>query len=223
MNPRTPSIIRVLLIDDQELVRQGIALQIRAEPTMDVVADLDGYDHAIQHVTRAAPHVVMIAADLAATDPFVALAKLRMHWPTIRSMLLVTVVRDALLARAQACAVDGIVTRHDSFAAVRAAIRAVAGGERVYSPRIRSPFGQRVQAVSPGVLEAPNRPKLTRREFEVLHHLAAGRTVKQTARALNLAAPTVDNHKTRLMKKLNVHSGIELTHYAIREGLVSVQ
>lgn len=217
----TRPVTRVLLFDDQLLVRQGIALQIRAEPLLAVAAGVDRCDEALSLLKTAPPDVVLIGADLRESDAFVSLGKLRAHWPGLRSVLLTTIVRDAIISRAITFAVDAIVTRHDPFSSIRSAIHAVAGGRRMYSRQVWSHVARNGGALSSECAGGCKPPKLTRRESEVLRHLASGRTVKGTACALGLAAATVDNHKTRLMKKLNVHSGIELTRYAIREGLVS--
>ena len=213
--------IRVLLIDDQTLVREGLEMHIRAEPSMEVVASVGNCDDAIKLLRRTPPDVVLIEADLVRFDALVIIGKLRDRWPGLRSVLLVSTVRDVLISRAQALAVDGIVTKYDSFSIVRSAILAAIQNRKVYSPliwsRLARPGGSPARRATTDTTLA----KLTRREIDVLYHLAAGCTVRQTAKALGLAVATIDNHKARIMKKLDIHTGVELTRYAIREGVVA--
>ncbi len=213
--------IRVLLIDDQTLVREGLEMHISAEPSMEVVASVENCGDAIRLLRGDPPDIVLIEADIPCCDAMVTIGKFRDRWSGLRVVLMVTTLRDVLVSRAQSIAVDAIVTKYDSFSMVRSAILGAMQDRRVYSPLIWSRLGHSNTPGSRWPKTDTGPPKLTRREIEVLCRLAAGRTVKQTAEALGLAAPTIDNHKSRIMKKLDIHTGIELTRYAIREGVVT--
>ena len=116
------------------------------------------------------------------------------------------------------------VTRQAGFAALLAAtIRVGRQGERVFDPSIsdrvqRTPKGWRLDQVH----GRPSVADLTKRELEVAKLLAVGSSVSDCAKSLHLAESTVDNHKSRLMKKLRVHKASALTHLAIRDGLIPV-
>jgi DNA-binding NarL/FixJ family response regulator len=116
------------------------------------------------------------------------------------------------------------LTRHLSSQFLGQAItRIVWQGERVFDPAI----AQRVVRTSRGwqlkqIDGQPSVAALTSRELEILRLLARGQTVRDCARHLKLSESTIDNHKTRLMRKLHLHKAIELTHVAIREGIIGV-
>lgn len=218
---RVDSSIGVVLIDEHELVRQGIAMQINAVPGMRVVASSADAVSVVREVAEAKPNVVLIDADLEKSCVFAAIRQLRAHWRGIPVILIVAKLRDCVIERAQSTGIDGIVTKRDSFRTVQAAIEAAIAGRRLYSHQVLQRLAASHRGGSASARRSSGVGGLTPRELEVLHHLVAGRSVRHTATMLNLASHTVDNHKARLMKKLGVHTTVELTRYAIREGIVT--
>ncbi|MEE9294101.1 MAG: response regulator transcription factor [Phycisphaerae bacterium] len=218
---RDHSSIGVVLIDEHELVRQGIAMQINAVPGMRVVASSADAVSVVREVAEAKPDVVLIDGDLEESCVFAAIRRLRAHWRGIPVILIVAKLRDCVIERAQSTGIDGIVTKRDSFRTVRASIEAAVAGRRLYSRQVMQRLAASQRCGSASARRSSGVGGLTPRELEVLHHLVAGRSVRHTAALLNLASPTVDNHKARLMKKLGVHTTVELTRYAIREGVVT--
>jgi DNA-binding NarL/FixJ family response regulator len=116
------------------------------------------------------------------------------------------------------------LTRQTGLDALHAAtVKVATRGGRVFDPAIdqrilRTPRGLRLQ-FSP---DEPSINALTARELEVMQHLARGTSVRGCAQLMQLSASTIDNHKSRLMKKLHIHKAAELTHVAIREGVITV-
>jgi DNA-binding NarL/FixJ family response regulator len=141
-----------------------------------------------------------------------------------RAILLDDRVREALVAAILPFSQVSYLTRQaGSHALIDAVMTVSSSGERVFDPSIaprimRSPRGWQLQ-LSP---DQPSVAALTTRELEVLKLLAGGRSVRDCAQQLNLSESTIDNHKTRLMKKLQIHKLTELTHMAIRDGLISL-
>jgi len=139
-----------------------------------------------------------------------------------RTLLLDDRVRPAHLCAALGVAAKGYWTKEDPFSELSRAVRQIAAGRLSFCPAARhllamTPQGPRFRPRenTPGTAAG-----LTRRELEVLALLSEGLTVKQCAERLRLAASTVDNHKVRLMRKLNVHKVVDLVRLAVREGLV---
>jgi two-component system response regulator NreC len=153
-------------------------------------------------------------------NDFATVRKLRVLWPHMGIALLTSRVHSSLVGRARSHGINAMAMTQERFSMIRRAIFAAAHGRFWYSPAVAG------RTVDTGVRCArPSRtPKhvatLTPRENEVLAHLALGHSVKETARQLGLARSTVDNHKTHIMKKINVHSLAELARYAIRMGVV---
>jgi DNA-binding NarL/FixJ family response regulator len=140
-----------------------------------------------------------------------------------RALVLDERVREALVAAILPFSQMSYLTRQAGSRKLVDSVRSVASGERVFDPAIapritRTAHGWQLQP-APG---QPNIAALTTRELEILKLLAAGRSVRDCAQHLHLSKSTIDNHKTRLMKKLNIHKVTELTHVAIRDGLLTV-
>jgi DNA-binding NarL/FixJ family response regulator len=117
--------------------------------------------------------------------------------------------------------VAGYMTKHDTFAEIERALRAVAAGRQAFTPHVAArlvstPAGLRVDSAKGEGLLAT----LTPREIEVLGCLARGFSVKQCAKMLSIAPSTADNHKASLMNKLTLHKTADLTRFAVRHGLV---
>ncbi len=206
---------RVMFIEDQELVREGLAIQIAAQQDLCVVAAAATKQSALASIGSASPDVLLISTELVGEDAFAVLSFVRLIWPHIHALMLASAVRDGVVLRAMDFNVKGFVTKYDSFATLLRGIRSVAAGRRFYSSRIDARLDRiETRAALQGAVS------LTRRELEVMIHLVAGCTVGETADQLGIARTTVDNHKTRLMRKVDVHSSVELTRYAIREGLI---
>ncbi len=214
---------RVLVVDDRIMVREGLAALISGEPDLQVVGCVATCAEASTASEGEHPDVAIIEADLRAQLAFSCIRELRAWCPGVRIVLLASNPRDCIISRALSAQVDGIVTAWDSFSMVTAAIKAAVDGRRFFSPVVYS----RLTAQRPAPANAPpgkadlRPPQLTSRELEVLGHLVGGETVKETASAMNLAATTVDNHKTRIMRKVDVHNSVGLTRYAIREGIIT--
>jgi DNA-binding NarL/FixJ family response regulator len=163
--------------------------------------------------------VVILHAALPGEDAFGLANRLRVSRPPLRIVLLVTEIPRDLRRRADIAGVNGIIALRDTTEAVVLAVRSALGGRQFISQTVLDWVAADIASSRGSVSAGAHR--LTPREREVLQYLTDAKTVKETASILGLAVNTVDNHKTRLMKKLNVHSCVELTRLAIREGMIS--
>lgn len=211
----------VALIDDRTLDRQGIEAVINSQPDLTVVSSVSGFAGAVEVAPENCIDVALIDSEPRQCDVFRGIDSLRGRFPEIRIVLLMSNVRDGLITRAQNAKLDGIVSKFDPIDTILTALRTALRKRKYYSRPVCARLG--VNSVAQ-IDEGPNSsrpPKLTRREYDVLHYVVDGRTVKETAAALGMAPQTVDNHKSRMMKKLSVHTSVQLTRYAIREGLIA--
>lgn len=216
----TETSIPVAMVNDHEMVREGMAMLINAVPGMHVVAHAADSDSVIRLAGNRVPSVLLIEANLAGHDAFAAIQAIRKRWPGVRRILMVDRLSDEVIERALSARVEGIVDKRDVFENAARAILAVARGRRFF-PRTVS------ERLAAGAVSSTSRvgppwklPSLTRREHQIIRYLVDGNTVREIARRLDLSASTIDKHKTNLMRKLGVHSTVKLTRYAIREGLV---
>ncbi len=141
------------------------------------------------------------------------------HW---RVVLVADNLNDMQIQRAIQAKFSGVLSKNQPLYQIEAAIDSAARGERCFSPEI----SQRLIFSAAGLRLMKNEQddplaSLTPREFEVLVCVARGESVKNTAARLGISASTVDNHKSRMMRKLRVHKAVELAQLAIRAGLLS--
>ena len=207
--------IRILLVDDHALVRQGFKMILGAQADMEIVGEAGNGREAIQLAEELRPDIVVMDVAMPELNGIEATRRLVAALPHTRVVALSmhkdsVYVRETLRAGAR-----GYLLKDSPAGDLVTAVRSVASGESYLSP-----------AVSNAVLDDYRRhvtnpiDLLTTREREVLQMLAEGKTNKEIAVVLNLSVYTVDAHRGRIMEKLNLHSINELVRFAVRAGLV---
>lgn len=215
--PRCDGKIPVALVYDRPLLRDGLRHILNSDEHLVVVGAVARTGELSPQVL---PEVVIygFGSDSAAiTD----VAKLQTSYPRAKVLVLDDSANDGRALMSLRTDARGYLTTAQTGAEIIAAVRKCAVGERVFAPEIAA----RLTVTPEGIrLKGPDGEGplagLTPREREVMTYLSLGYTVKQAASTLGLRPSTVDNHKTRLMKKLNVHKTVELTRLAFRFGLV---
>ncbi len=207
--------IRVLLVDDHTLVRQGFRRILEAEPDIEVVGEAPDGRAALEAVRSLHPAVVVMDVAMPNLNGIEATRRILAEDPHVR-ILALSMHKDAVYVREILRAGASGYLLKDAFDRdLVAAVRAVARGEGYLSPAVSEAVlsDYRRQVKSPLDL-------LTSREREVLQLLAEGKTNKEIAALLNLSVYTVDAYRGRIMEKLNLHSLGELVRFAMRMGLV---
>lgn len=214
-------ITRVVLVEDEALVRRALSTLISRTPGLDCVASAADHATAVREAALVGPHLALVDTSTIVATGGPILRMWRECLPQVRLLLIDDMVRDVhvrLVLKKQA---DGYVTKRDSFGDVIDAMRRCAQGDTIFSPLLqprlrRTVHGWELHAAH----DVPGLHLLTPRQTEVLVYLAQGLSVKQCSEMLGISGSTVDNHKSRIMQKLNVHKTIDLTRLAIREGLI---
>jgi two-component system, NarL family, response regulator NreC len=212
--------VRLLLIDDQALVRTALAELLQAAEPIEVVASTGDINEAVRQAAELRPHVALLDV-LSNEDPFAGASAILASCPDIRIIIMDDVPSDANARDALRIHAHGYLTKLQPFSQVASAVREVANGHRVYAPEIARRLVCTADGVQLPISECDNPlAGLTPREMDVVVCLAQGQSVKQCAESLGIGPSTVGNHKSRLMKKLGVHKTIELVHLVIRAGLL---
>ncbi len=213
--------IRLVVADDHALFCAGLNRLFQEASLINHVATATGFPEAIRLVQRLSPHVVLVNPRLSDTGPFETARRFHTNHARPALMFLDDSVRELHVRAAVQGGAQGYWTKHVSFNAILRAVSKVASGGASFCPAAR----QFIATTRHGLKYTPS-PKstalslLTRRETEVFLHLAEGFSVKECAARLSLAPSTVDNHKSRLMKKLDVHKNVDLARLAARENLL---
>ncbi|MFI5982441.1 response regulator [Streptomyces sp. NPDC051555] len=217
--------VRVLLVDDEELLRLAFSMILRAEPDMEPVGEAADGAAAVELARRLQPDVVLMDVRMPGTDGIEATRLLLREVPGTRVLVLTTFDLDAYAFDALRAGASGFLLKNSRPQELLGAIRDVARGDAVVSPRVTrrllDRFAHRLPAAEDGGGGDAERLRvLTAREREVLLGTARGLTNTELAAALGLAEPTVKKHLGRVMAKLNLRDRVQAVIFAYECGLV---
>ena len=198
--------IRILLAEDQAMVRGALVALLSLEADMEIVAEVARGDEVVAAALAAKPDVALLDIEMPGCDGLTAAAQVHAQLPTCRILILTTFGRPGYLRRAMESGVVGFLLKDAPAAQLSSAIRRAMAGERVVDPTLA------VSALSDGV------SPLTERERDVLAAVAHGASIAEVAASLYLSEGTVGNYLSVAMQKLNAHNRIEAAHIAEEKG-----
>jgi len=216
----TAGTISVMVVDDHPMWRDGVSRDL-GEAGFEVAATADGVGSATRRAAAVRPDVVLMDMQLPDGNGAQATAEVLRVSPDSRVLVLsASAERDDVLDAIKAGA-SGYLVKSASAAELVEAVRATAAGQPVFTPGLAGlVLGEyRRMASAPARPDEPHRPALTDRETEVLRMVAKGLSAKQIATRLGLSHRTVENHVQATLRKLQLANRVELTRYAIEQGL----
>ena len=212
MTPSTPSApdspLRVVLIDDENLIRSALATMLGLEEDIDVVAQASSAAEGIRTASEHTPDVAVVDLQLPDGDGLEICAAIAEHSPATRCMILTSHARPGYLKRALEQGILGFLPKTTSAPQLAEAVRAVAAGRRAIDPELAA------ETISSG--DSP----LTPRESDVLEYAADGASIDQIARRAHLAEGTVRNHLSNAQAKLQASNRHEAVAIARRHGWI---
>ncbi|MEV7415882.1 response regulator transcription factor [Streptomyces sp. NPDC089919] len=215
--------IRVLIVDDQSLVRRGLSLILSPDPDFEVVGEAEDGAQAVELAGRLRPDVVVMDIRMPVLDGVAATARLADTVPASRVLALSTFDLDEYVVGALRAGACGFLPKDSSPEELSAAIRTVHAGEAVVAPRLLTgliatyvrPPREAARPLAEGFAE------LTPREVEVWRAMATGLDNAETARTLDISLSTVKNHITSIFDKLAVRDRAQAVIAAYESGLVT--
>jgi DNA-binding NarL/FixJ family response regulator len=215
-------VIRVLLVDDQRLVRAGLRMLCESAPDMSVVGEAENGQQAIRLAEQVAPDVVLMDLRMPVVDGTAATARIRANRPAVRVMVLTTFDDDDHLFPALAAGACGFLVKDAAPDELLAAVRLAAAGETPFSPTVlRRLVDQAVRARLGEAAAASLPDTLTSRERDVLVLVGAGMSNREIADRLHLGVTTVKTHVTSLLAKTGAANRIRLALLAAQSGLTA--
>jgi len=213
--------LRVVIADDQPLMRAGFRAVLEATGSIEVVAEAGDGEAAIRAAEAHRPDVVLMDIRMPGTDGIEATRRL----PRDRVLILTTFGLDDYIVDALRAGASGFLTKDAPAADLVAAVRAIAAGDAVLSPavtrRLLDRVGARLPATARGDRDAADGlAELTDREREVLHLIASGLSNGEIAAALVVAEPTVKTHVSNVLGKLGLRDRVQAVIFAYEHGLV---
>jgi two-component system response regulator NreC len=212
--------IRVVLADDHRMMREGIRAMVERRSDIEVVGEAADGREAVRLAAQMCPDVVVMDVSMPLLNGIEATRHIRRDCPGVRVLILTVHESQDYVAQLLSAGADGYMIKKAGGDELVNAIRAVARGEAFLHPSVTrvvvEDYVQRLRA-GEGV---DAHDVLTDREREVLQLVAEGYTNREIADLLHLSVKTVQNHRSRIMSKLDLHDRGELIKYAIQQGII---
>ncbi len=212
--------IRVLVADDHAIVREGIRSVLEQGTGFEVVAEASDGEEALRVVGELDVDVLVLDISMPGLSGLDVASRVRQVAPATRVLILSVYDHREYVLQAVRSGANGYLLKDSAPGELRAAIRAVHGGEAFFSPVIARQLGDAVRAEEAHRKEEDRLGRLTARERDVLLLVARGRTNKEAAAALGISHRTVESHRENLMKKLGIRTVAELTRFALDSGVL---
>ena len=212
--------IRVLLIEGNDLFRQGLCALLSAEPGFEVVGDLAGGKEALQLSLTLKPDIVLMDIMLAGMNGLEIVAQIKRRQPYVRVVMLTVFKTQDYVRETLRVGADGFVLKTASFEELLMALRSVAQGKKFLSPDVSVHVVDSFLHPEQAAAKASRLERLTTRERSVLQLVAEGRTNRRAAEFLSLSTKTVEKHRATLMRKLGLRNSAELIMVALEMGLI---
>lgn len=217
----TPAPVRLLVADDHDLYRRGLAVVIGADSHIEIVGEARDGSEAIAKSIELQPDVVVMDIAMPSLSGIEACRRIRDEAPSIRILMLTMSEDETDLFAAIKAGASGYLLKDVPAEEISAAVVATHNGQSLVPPSMAATLLAEFVSLSrrvdnPGVAT----PRLTERELEVLRLLARGMSNRDIAKELFIAENTVKNHVRNILEKLQLHSRIEAALYAVREKII---
>jgi two-component system, NarL family, response regulator LiaR len=208
--------IRLLLVDDHVVVRQGLRMVLELEPDLDIIGEANNGQEALSLVKKLNPQVVLMDLLMPVMDGVSAIRAIKKEYPDIEVVALTSVLEDRLVIDAVEAGAAGYLLKESGPEELIEAIRAAAKGEVRLHPKAQKRLIKEVR--TPEMRES-----LTERETETLRLIARGMSNKEIAEHLGVSEVTVKTHVSSILSKLNLQSRTQAALFALKEGLVGLE
>ena len=206
----------MLIVDDHELMREGLARILEEADDMEVVAMACNGNQGLEQAKQHEPDVVLLDVSMPGKGGMETLKDLRLQLPGVHVLMLSMFPEDQYAVRMLKEGADGYMTKECAPSELIGAIRKIQGGGKYVSPRLAETL----------VLHLESGPKtdshacLSDREFQVMCMLSSGQTVGEIAVELFLSVKTVSTYRTRILQKMQLKNTAQIMHYGLQKGLV---
>ncbi len=211
--------IKILIVDDHPVVREGICSMLKREPDFKIVGEATNGLEAIERVRELSPDVVLMDLRMPEMDGVEAISKIKEERPEVKFIILTTFSDDEYIFKGIAAGARAYLLKDAPREELFKAIRAVSRGESLIQPVVASRLLDRLAELSK---KTPSAEMLSERELEVLRLMASGVSNKDIADQLSITQSTVKTHITSIFQKLNVTTRTEAVTTALRKGMIQL-
>ena len=213
---------RIIIADDHKILRQGLRTLLSKEPDMEVVAEAEDGRRTVTLVREMIPHIVIMDVNMPDLNGIEATRQILSEYPDVKVIALSMHADRRFVINMLKAGAHGYLLKDCAFEELAQAIRLVMSNKTYLSPGVAEIVVKDYVGRVPGPRQSAF-SVLTNREREVLQLMAEGKSTSQIAELLHISVKTVETHRQQIMHKLRIRSVAELTKYAIREGLTSLE
>ena len=214
--------LRILVADDHSIVRAGLRTLLESRPGWQVCAEAANGREAVEKGGKLKPDVAVLDISMPLLNGIEATRQLRRISPETEVLILTMHDADQMVQQVLEAGARGYILKDDADRSLLEAVDAVRRHRLFFSSRVAERFGSPGLAAGHPDAPAPrSRSQLTQREREIVQLLAEGKSNKEVAGVLNISVRTAETHRANIMLKLNLHSIVELVHYAVRNGIIA--
>ena len=217
--------IRILLADDHVLMRRGMRAWLQSMPQVEVVGEASDGREALHLIAKVQPDVVLMDIGMPSLNGLEVTLQVTKEFPQVRVLILSMHANEEYVVQALRAGASGYMLKDAEPEELEVALKAVSRGKTYLSPTVsQGVIGDYLRRIGASTKDTPQGVDvpslLTARQREVLQLIAEGQTTKQIAALLYISEKTVESHRLRLMRQLDIHDIAGLVRYAIRTGLV---
>lgn len=221
MNRKTD--IPVFLADDHAIVRKGLRSLLELESGMLIIGEAGDGIEAIRKVEELQPDILVLDISLPLLNGLEVARQLSKRCPEVKIIILSMHDSEELVLETLRAGVKGYVVKRSAPEQLVSAIRAVSLGKTFFSPEIAETIKERIVRQFPQTeTKIPQTPVLTERETQVLQLVAEGHCNHEIAKLLQISIKTVENHRAKIMEKMNFKNITDLIRYAISKGIIQL-
>ncbi|HLK13004.1 MAG TPA: response regulator transcription factor [Candidatus Binatia bacterium] len=213
--------IRVLLVDDHTVVRQGLRRILESDDEIEIVGESGDGRSAVELAQRLRPHVVVMDIALPELNGIEATRQITKRVEGVRVLVLTMHADDVYVRQSLKAGARGYLLKDSEDLDLLKAVKVIGRGGTFFSPAVSKVLLEGYLGDAGGREIEDDLALLTDREREVLQLIAEGRTNKEVAAVLSVSINTVETHRKHIMEKLDLHNTAELVRFAIRKRLVS--
>jgi len=214
-------VARIVLADDHQIMREGLRSLVNKESDMEVLAEAEDGRSAVKLARKLQPDVIVMDIAMPNLNGVEATRQVLKDVPKVKVVALSMHADKHYVARMLEAGASGYLLKDCAFEELVTAIRTVVADRIYLSPGIADVVVEYMRQLPK--VQAPTAVELTSREREVLQLMAEGKSTKEIAYELKVSVKTIETHRRNIMEKLEVYSVAELTKYAIREGITSLE